>query len=367
MVTISLCMIVRDEEEVLEQCLAQMKGLVDEIIIVDTGSKDRTKEIAGRMADFVTDFVWIDDFAAARNAAFALAHCDFCMWLDADDVISEAEREKFLQVKKHLDLDTDIVVMDYAAGFGEDGRPNFIYPRERLIRNGKGYRWQGRVHETIEMQGRILRSSVMIGHRKKKVNDPDRNLRIYEIMEAAGEELDARSRLYYGRELYQHRRYEKAKELLISVLQDKQAWKEYRIEASLNAAYCAGFLGKADEAMDLLFTSFSVDLPRSEICCEAGRIWMEKGNLKNAVYWFEEAIRAPRPEEEGGFVREECHAYIPWMQLCVCWDRMGEHEKARQCNEKAGEFCPASPQVKYNREYFQRILPMTATQPEESL
>ena len=71
MVTISLCMIVRDEEEVLEQCLAQMKGLVDEIIIVDTGSKDRTKEIAGRMADFVTDFVWIDDFAAARNAAFA--------------------------------------------------------------------------------------------------------------------------------------------------------------------------------------------------------------------------------------------------------------------------------------------------------
>lgn len=358
MATISLCMIVRDEEEVLEECLAQVKDLADEIIIVDTGSKDRTKEIAARIADRVEDFVWQDDFAAARNAAFALARCDFCMWLDADDVITEKERKKFLKVKESLDLDIDVVVMDYAAGFGPDGRPNFIYPRERLIRNGRGYRWEGRVHETIAIQGRVLRSSVVIEHRKKKVNDPDRNLRIYEAMAARGEEMDARSRLYYGRELYQHRRYEEAEALLISVLRDREAWKEYRIEASLNAACCASFLGKPEEALELLFASFSADLPRAEICCEAGRIWMEKGDYSSAAYWFEEALRSPEPREEGGFVREECRGYIPWLQLCVCWDRLGDYERAQWCNEKAGEIYPESPQVEYNREYFRGIMPI---------
>ncbi len=355
MATISLCMIVKDEEDVLERCLTQAKELADEIIIVDTGSQDRTKEIAGRFADRVEDFVWRDDFAAARNAAFELATGDFCMWLDADDVIPEEERKKFLEVKRRLGLDTDIVIMDYAAGFGPDGKPDFIYPRERLIRRGRGFLWKGRVHEAIEPRGKILRAPVVIEHRKKQVKDPDRNLRIYQKMEEEGEELDARSRLYYGRELYYHNQYKKAGELLESVIRDGKAWKEYRVEASLMAAYCAGFLGDPERAMDLLFDSFSADLPRPEICCEAGRLWMEKREYRKAVFWYEEALRCPKPEEEGAFVREEYKGYIPWLQLCVCWDHLGEHEKARQCNEKAGEIRPQSSQVAYNREYFRNL------------
>ena len=92
MVTISLCMIVRDEEDVLGRCLESVRDLVDEIIIVDTGSKDRTKEIAAQFEARLFDFVWVDDFAAARNAAFAQASCDYCLWLDADDVLLEAEK-----------------------------------------------------------------------------------------------------------------------------------------------------------------------------------------------------------------------------------------------------------------------------------
>ena len=78
-VTVSLCMIVKNEEDVLARCLDSVKDLVDEIIIVDTGSKDRTKEIAHTYTDNVFDFVWIDDFAAARNFAFSKAKCMYCM------------------------------------------------------------------------------------------------------------------------------------------------------------------------------------------------------------------------------------------------------------------------------------------------
>ena len=73
MITISLCMIVKNEERVLSRCLDSIKDLVEEIIIVDTGSDDRTKEIAGRYTDKVYDFPWNDNFAEARNFSFSKA------------------------------------------------------------------------------------------------------------------------------------------------------------------------------------------------------------------------------------------------------------------------------------------------------
>ena len=98
MVSISLCMIVKNEEDVLERCLDSVADLVDEIVIVDTGSTDSTREIAARYTDKIFDFPWRDDFAAARNESFAHASMDYCMWLDADDVLLEADRAAFLEL-----------------------------------------------------------------------------------------------------------------------------------------------------------------------------------------------------------------------------------------------------------------------------
>ena len=92
--SVSLTMIVRDEQDRLAKCLESVRGLLDEIVIVDTGSTDRTKEIAREFGAKVFDFVWIDDFAAARNEALSHATGDYAFWLDADDVVEPAEREK---------------------------------------------------------------------------------------------------------------------------------------------------------------------------------------------------------------------------------------------------------------------------------
>ena len=77
MITVSLCMIVKNEEKVLERCLDTIADLVEEIIIVDTGSTDATKKLARRYTEKVYDFQWVDDFSAARNFAFSKAQMEY--------------------------------------------------------------------------------------------------------------------------------------------------------------------------------------------------------------------------------------------------------------------------------------------------
>ena len=84
-------MIVKNENLVLENCLNSVKDLVDEIIIVDTGSTDNTKEIAKKYTDKIYDFKWVDDFSKARNYSFSKATKDYILWLDADDYLAEKE------------------------------------------------------------------------------------------------------------------------------------------------------------------------------------------------------------------------------------------------------------------------------------
>ena len=87
-------MIVKNEEANIPNCLASVAGLFDEIVVVDTGSTDRTREIAREFGARVFEFAWIDDFAAARNEALARATGDYAFWLDADDVVEPDQREK---------------------------------------------------------------------------------------------------------------------------------------------------------------------------------------------------------------------------------------------------------------------------------
>jgi GT2 family glycosyltransferase len=93
---VSLTMIVKDEENNLPHCLESVRGVFDEIVVVDTGSTDRTIEIARSFGAEVFEFAWIDDFAAARNEALAHATGDYAFWLDADDVVDPPEREKLI-------------------------------------------------------------------------------------------------------------------------------------------------------------------------------------------------------------------------------------------------------------------------------
>lgn len=352
MATISLCMIVKNEEDMLERCLTCVKDLVDEIIIVDTGSTDNTKQIASSFTEHIYSFQWIDDFSAARNYAFSKAAMDFCMWLDADDVIKEKDRIEFLALKQSLYPETDMVMMLYHTAFDENDNPTFSYYRERLIRNNHKHFWQGAVHEVITPSGAIIYSDVSVSHKKLHVGDPDRNLNIYKKLLAEGKQLGAREYYYYGRELYYHQLYEEAIKAFLTFLDFQDAWIENKIEACTMMNKCYLAAGNRPESLKILLKSLEYDAPRAEVCCEIGNHFLESSQYKTAVFWFQTALNCKIDLQKGGFTLPDCYNIIPLLQLCVCCDRLGQYEEAKKYNDLAGLQKPDSPAYLYNKTYF---------------
>lgn len=346
-------MIVRDEERVLRRCLTSVQDLVEEIIVVDTGSLDKTKAIASECGAILYDFEWIDDFAAARNFAFSKATQDYILWLDADDVLLEEDCKAFKALKETLDSSIDMVIMKYNVAFDALGKPTFSYDRERLMKREKNFQWMGAVHEVIAYSGKLLYSDIAITHRKLGQNDPDRNLRIFEKIKE-NQELDARQQYYYARELYYHGRYQESIQQFLKFLDEPDAWLENKINACLDLALCYRAIQEEDKALTSLFRSFQYDHPRAELCCEIGKHFFNKQDYYNASYWYELATTCTMNPNSGGFVQVDCYGYLPWIQLCVCYDKMHNLQKAQQCNEKAGSYKPQDAAYLFNKQYFER-------------
>ncbi|MCW3792993.1 glycosyltransferase [Paenibacillus sp. LS1] len=144
---ISLCMIVKDEEELLPHCLASVQGAVDEVIVVDTGSSDRSAKIAQQYGAMVVAFEWCDDFAAARNAGLERASGDWILFLDADEALDRAAREQIRSWTTVSGCDGLFLNIHNYTGTGQQGVT--VNPVLRLFRNAPEHRFEGRIHEQI--------------------------------------------------------------------------------------------------------------------------------------------------------------------------------------------------------------------------
>lgn len=352
MVSISLCMIVKDEEDVIARCLESVADLVDEIVIVDTGSTDRTKELVSCFTSKVYDFPWVDDFAAARNYAFDQGSMDYCMWLDADDILQEKDRQAFAKLKASLTEDINVVMMKYNTGFDELGNVTFSYYRERIIKSRAGMRWVGAVHEVVSTVGKTIYDNCAVTHSKLHPADPDRNLRIFERELSEGRTLDPRQQFYYGRELYYHKRYTDALNVFEGFLDSRKGWLENIIDACAHCAYCYYGLDREEEALRALLRSFAYDTPRAELCCDIGKHFIDRKRYDLAAYWYSRALECRRDDSRGGFTSPDSYGYIPCIQLCVCYDALGDKKKAELYNELAAKHKPDSAAVAANRRYF---------------
>lgn len=347
--TLSVCLIVKDEQDVIARCLNCASKFADEIIVVDTGSTDETVAEAKKFTDAVYFFAWRDDFSAARNYAFGKADCDLVMWLDADDVITDENCEKILRLKENFDR-YDMAFLPYAASFDGDV-PTFVYNRERIFRNGMGFEFEGAVHESVTPRGRILYSDAVIYHKKVKENEPMRNLRILQKQIAAGAVFGPRQKFYYGRELLFNNMPREAAAVLEDFL-NGDGWYVNKTEACLNLYRAYMLTGDESRAVAALLRSFTFAPPMPEACCILGGYFMQKGDNLAAVYWYEAALKTPSSARDGAFENLDYNGFIPYMQLCVLYDRMGDIEKANACNEAAGAIKPLNENYLGNKKYF---------------
>jgi tetratricopeptide (TPR) repeat protein len=187
----SLCMIVRNEERNLPDCLRSVLGLCGETVIVDTGSTDRTREVALKFGARVFDFPWPDSFGAARNESLRHARGKWLLWLDADDRLDADNRKHLESLLANLGDELDAYAMKVRSVLDNDRTSFRLLDQVRLFRNHPQIRWDYRIHEQIlpavnRAGGGVRWANVIIDHvgyqqegaRRGKL---ERNLRLLEL------------------------------------------------------------------------------------------------------------------------------------------------------------------------------------------
>ena len=348
---ISLCMIVKNEEKLLLRCLNSVKEFVDEIVIVDTGSTDNTKQIALDFGCKVFDFEWCDDFSSARNFAFSKATGNYLLWLDADDVVPEDTLKQLIQIKHNLSKDTYMMKYDVAFCCG---KTTFSYYRERILKNCGSAHWQGNVHECIVPFGEVEYLNCSIEHRKINFKKSNRNLIIYNKLKKQ-RQLTTREQYYYARELFDHKKYKQSLREFKKFLKCKDAWVENVIDALFLMSECCIFLGDVQNQLKYLFQTFQYDYPRANVCCKIGDHFLTDKKIETAKFWYTLAIETKQNYAKGGFFDAQYQNYYPYLQLCVCCYQLNDIKNAIFYNEMAERFNPNSVAVKHNKEFFNSI------------
>lgn len=329
---LSVCIIAKDEEDVIGRLLQCVAKFADEIVVVDTGSRDSTKSVAKSFGAKTADFEWRDDFAAARNFSFSLASCEYVMWLDCDDVIDDANAARLAALKPRLGK-ADIWYMKYATAFDKDGRPTFEYWRERVFRRSLGQCWTDPVHEVFYAVGRPEFEDVVIRHEKTRPSPRRRNLDIYLKLVADGQRLSPRQKFYFAGELWSNR----LDDLAIAEYRDfltTDGMRENKEQAHINLSRLYSDKGDAESALSCLLQALSLGEPSAELCVALGNAFLSKDDLSAASFWYKLALR-PLPENTLAFVDVYCYNYYPLVQLGLCAYRQGDPIKAADYTRKA--------------------------------
>lgn len=364
MVTVSVCMIVRDEQDTLGRCLESIAGVGDEIIVVDTGSTDATKAVAESHGATVFDFAWVDDFAAARNHAFDKSSMDYQLWLDADDILLPADRAKLLNLKATLDPAVDAVSMLYHTAFDASGNPITTARRLRLVRRGR-FRWNGVVHEDLETTGdyTVANSDIAVTHRKPtaETGPSTRNLDIYRKHFHSGRQMRPTDVFHYARELQMHHQFAEAADYHRRFLATGHPDVELILFTLHNLATCCHMTGDLDGEWNCTLQSLDYDVPRPEFACRIAERFLAKNQWPQAIYWYTQALDY-QPAAPGAWSIDH-HAFKTWLphkQLALCYYQLGDYPRSLQHNRAAAQYLPDDPDIATNIAVLEGLVAQTA-------
>ncbi len=303
--TVGLALITLNEEAALPRLLTSIEGAFDRVVLLDTGSRDRTVEIFQAWASAqpnltyaVGEFDWIHDFAAARLAADELlGDVDWTCWADADDEIIGVHNLRVLAANAPADVAAFICDYDYAHD--EHGNLVCILKRERLVRNGHGD-WAGRVHEAQLIHGAsqiVDRATVRWVHHKH-IDGQTSNTRNLRILRAWVRDEPANARVlgYLGTEEAARGRHDRAIGYYRRYLKLKTGWDEERAQVHRKLAMSLLAVRKPQAAAETALAALAVvpDWPDSHL--SLAEAMYSLGEHDKAIKWAREVLRLGQPD-----------------------------------------------------------------------
>lgn len=322
MITVSLCMIVKNEEAILARCLDSVADLMDEIIIVDTGSTDRTKEIASQYTSQVYDFPWQDDFSAARNFSFSKASMEYIYAPDADEILDEENRARFLNLKNSLLPEVEIVQMKYhtVSEFNTVLNAKKEY-RPKLFKRVRNFTWIDPIHETIQTQPVVYDSEIEILHMPQTFHHK-RDFSIFLKALKRDGQLSKKVQRMYAKELLKmgdEQDFSDAESLFLNTY-NASSDEELRKEAT---CVLARFY-RIQENSDAFFKMALKDMlttPCAEICYELGSYFYDKQDYQESLLWFYNAAF-----ETASIIDVHTSGDLPLQGLVNCYKALLDNE-----------------------------------------
>ncbi len=289
--SLSVCLIVKNEEQMLADCLKSIETLADQIVIVDTGSTDATIEIAKRFNAEIHHFDWIDDFAAARNESIKYATGDWVLWIDADERLSQDSVET---LKALLKFEKKPVIYTIRIkNLKEDGVNFTLSDAHRLFTNHRGIEFTGKIHEQVSPSARKVGAeerpcAVVLDHLgysfsgEEKTKKQSRNRKIL-LAEVEANPDNAYSHYTLGHNYKVDGELEHAKRHYQIAMKLKQF--DSSMEASLLNAYADTLfeMGRLDDVSQLIQKSLKLHRLQNAAHFLSYRVAMVKKDLNLAI------------------------------------------------------------------------------------
>ena len=357
MATISACLIAKNEGKRIGKCLGAIIDVVDQMIVVDTGSTDNTKDIAKWLGAEVYDHEWEYDFAKARNESFKHATSDWIIWLDCDDYFKEEDIEKFLKLKNELD-NTDADVYGFWYAYRHDpvtGKCTYKFLRDRLIRNHKGFHWDYPVHEALLVNGKIINTDITVTHTSNHDNG-QKYIDFFEYkMKNQGYKLRQRDMYYYGGELSIFDHTDESQKVFEEFFAMGDHDNYY--EAKRGAEYLFNIYIKKEmwmEAYKTALTYLRFGGPDALIFWKLGHITEKMGRTNEAIMYYKICLEMGEyfVVDMGVEFDHTGFKFSAAMSLSCMLYYQGKLDEARKYHNICKEIDPNSELVKNNEPFF---------------
>ncbi|MFN3166957.1 MAG: glycosyltransferase [Phycisphaeraceae bacterium] len=361
---VSLCMIARDNEDTIYDALASARPWVDEIVVIDTGSTDRTPEIASEFGARLERFEWCDDFASARNKSLDYASAQWLFWMDTDDILPEGSgrqlREALQQgypddvmgliMQVHCPSNQDpgsqgrlsnVDAEDYTDAAGKQASTHdsamTVVDHVKVFRNNPNLRFEGRIHEQIlpairRAGGRVVWTDCHVIHAGADHSPEGTRRKLERDLRILRQDIQERPKHPFvmfnlGMTLLHQNDYEEAKTYLEACVNQSDTDESHLRKAYALLIEALERLGLPHEAKRVAWEGCGRYPDDIEIPFKLGRLLMRERNWQHAINTFQKVLKAGDNRYFASF-DPAIRGRKTLANLAVCHEELGQHKEA---------------------------------------